>query len=100
MHNGVSQYVDGTLPKPTGDQVSTSDILAWEAMDRKALDVIYLGVDEKIMYHIQKSNTSKEAWDTLKNLYGKVSEEDVYKIEDDRVSLDPKAFDSIDDFII
>ena len=30
MHKGVSQYVDGTLPKPTGDQVFASEISAWK----------------------------------------------------------------------
>ena len=78
MHNGVSQYVDDTLPKPTSDSVSTSDISAWEAIDRNTLGDIHLGVDDKIMYHIQKSSTYKEAWDTLNNLYGKVSEEEIF----------------------
>ena len=50
MHNGVSQYVDGTLPKPIGVNVSASVISNWVAMDRKALGDICLGVDEKIMY--------------------------------------------------
>ena len=50
MHNGVSQYVYGTLTKPVGDNVSTSNIQAWEAMDRKALGDICLGVDDKIIY--------------------------------------------------
>ena len=59
MHNGVSQYVDGTLPKPTGDNVSTSDKSTWDAMDRKALGDICVGVDDKIMYQITKSSTSK-----------------------------------------
>ena len=43
---------------------------------------------------------SKESWDALKNLYGRMTKEDVYKIEDELVSLDPKTFDSIQDFII
>ena len=100
MQNGVSQYVDGTLSKPTSDQVSASEITEWQKMDRKALGDICLGVEDKIINQIQKFNTSKEAWDTLKNLYGKVSKEDVYKIEDDLVFLDLKTFDSIQDFII
>ena len=69
IHNGVSRYVDGTLPKPTGANVSTSDISAWVAMDRKALGDICLGVDDKIMYQIKNSSTCKEAWNTLKELY-------------------------------
>ena len=100
MHNGVSQYVDGTLPKLAGDDVSISEILDWIAMDRKALGDICFGVDDKIMYQIKKCTTSKEAWDTLESPYGKVSEEDVFKIEDEFVSLDPKSYDSMQDFII
>ena len=95
MHKGVSQYVDGTLPKPTSDNVSASDISSWEAMDRKFLADILMGVDDRIMYQIWKSNTCKESWDTLKNLYGKVSEEYFFKIKDELVSLDPKTFHSI-----
>ena len=75
MHKGVSQYVDGTLPKPAGDNVSSSDISAWVTMDRKALGDICLEVDDKIIYQIQKSHTSKESWDTFQTLYGKVSGE-------------------------
>ena len=80
MHNEVSQYVDGTLPQLVGANVSASVISDWVAMDRKALGDICLGVDDKIMYQIKKCTTSKEAWDTLKKLYDKVSDGDVFKI--------------------
>ena len=53
MHNEVSQYVDGTLPKLAGDNVSPSAILDWVALDRKALGDICLGIDDKIMYQIK-----------------------------------------------
>ena len=75
--------------------MSKSEILAWEEMDRKSLADILMGVDDRIMYQIWKSNTCKEARDTLKNLYGKVSEEYFFKIKDELVSLDPKTFHSI-----
>ena len=52
------------------------------------------------MYQIKKCTISKEAWDTLKSLYDKVSDEDVFKIEDELISLDPKSFYFIQDFII
>ena len=77
IHNGVSQFVDGTLPKQTGDQVSTSEVSTWKIVDRKVLGDICLGVEDKIIYQLQKSHTSKEAWDSLKILYGKVSKGDV-----------------------
>ena len=95
MNEEVSQYADGSFPKPIGDQVIQSDIHAWESEDRKSLGIIRLGVDEKILYQIIKYDTSKETRDALKKLYGKVIEEDVYKIEDELISLDPKNFDSI-----
>ena len=44
---------------------------------------------------IMKYDTSKETCNALKNLYEKVTEEDIYKIEDELISLDPKSFDSI-----
>ena len=89
MHNGVSQYVDGTLPKPAGPNVTDSAIFEWVTLDRKSLGDICFGVDDKIMYQIKKCTTSKEAWDTLKSLYDKVSNEDVFKIDDELISLDP-----------
>ena len=95
MNEEVSQYVDGSFPKPIGDKVPQSEIHSWELVDRKALGLIRLGVDEKILYQIIKYDTSKETWDPLKKLYGKVIEEDIYKIEDELISLDPKNFDSI-----
>ena len=100
MQDEVSQYVDGSLPKPMCNQVSKSYIDAWVKADRIALSDIRMGVEENILYQTMKYDTSKEVWDALKNLYGKMSDEDVYKIEDEFVSLDPKTFDSIQDFII
>ena len=34
MHNEVSQYIDGTIPKPTGDNVTQNVILEWVNLDR------------------------------------------------------------------
>ena len=52
MHNGVSQYVEGTLPKPAGDNVTQSSILEWVNLDRQALSVICLTQE---IFHIQGS---------------------------------------------
>ena len=74
MNKEFSQYADGSFPKPTVNQVSQSQICDWEIVDRKALGIIRLGVEDKILYQIIKYNTSKETWDALKNLYGKMTE--------------------------
>ena len=42
---------------------------------------------------------SKPAWDKLVALYGKVDEEDGFQIKDDLLLLDPKNFDTIQDYI-
>ena len=78
MHNGVSQYVDGTIPIPARDNVTQKAISEWVNLDRQALSAICLRVDDQIMYQLKKFSTSKEAWDTLKSLYDKVSNEDIY----------------------
>ena len=44
MHNGVSQYVDGTIPIPTGNKVTQNTILEWVNLDRQALSAICLGI--------------------------------------------------------
>ena len=69
MNEEVSQYVDGSLPKPIGVKVTQSDIYACELVDRKALGILRVGVDDKILYQIIKYDTSKETWDALKKLY-------------------------------
>ena len=43
MHNGISQYVDGTLPKQAGPNVSDNVISEWVTLDRKVLGDICLG---------------------------------------------------------
>ena len=69
MNEEVSQYVDGSLPKPTSDKATQSDIYAWELAYRKALRILRLGVDDKILNQIIKYDTSKETWDAIKKLY-------------------------------
>ena len=74
MHNGVSQYVDGTIPIPAGTNVTQKAISEWVDLDRQALSAICLGVDDQIMYQLKKFSTSMEVSDTLKSLYDKVSD--------------------------
>ena len=52
-----------------------------------------------LLFHIKTCSTSKEAWDKLEQLYGKVDEEKGFQIKDDLL-LDPKNYDTIQDYII
>ena len=53
-----------------------------------------------LLFHIKNCSKSKEAWDKLEQLYGKVDEEKGFQVEDDLLLLDPKNYDTIQDYII
>ena len=96
MEKGYSLYVDGTITKPT----NAKELIDWKRQDQQALDVIKSCVHGDLLFHIKNCSESKEAWDKLEQLYGKVDEEKGLRIEDDLLLLDPKNYDTIQDYII
>ena len=80
MEKGYSLYVDGTITQPS---------------DQQGLGVIRSCVHGDLLFHIKNCSTSKEAWDKLEQLYGKVDAEKGFQIEDDLILLDPKNYDTI-----
>ena len=95
MAKGYSLYVDGTITKPTTDK----EALEWKIIDQKALGVIQGSVNHDLLFHIINCKESKEAWDKLKSIYGKVDEEKGFQIEDDLLLLDPNNFDMLQDYL-
>ncbi|KAL0279436.1 UNVERIFIED_CONTAM: hypothetical protein PYX00_000991 [Menopon gallinae] len=61
--NDLWSCVDGTEPKPE------KDCDKWLRRDGKALAMINLNVSPSQLNHIANAETSKEAWDLLKNTY-------------------------------
>ena len=96
MEKGYSLYVDGTITKPT----DAKPLIDWQIIDQQDLGVIRSCVHGDLLFHIKTCSTSKEAWDKLKLLYEKVDEEKGFQIEDDLLLLDPKNYDTIQDYII
>ena len=96
MEKGLSLYVDGTITKPT----DAKELIDWTNIDRQALGVIRSCVHGDLLFHIKNCSDSKEAWDKLEQLYDKVDEEKGFQIEDDLVLLDPKNYDTIQDYTI
>ena len=88
-------YVDGTITKPS----NAKELLEWQAQDWQALGAIQTCVHHDLLFHIDSSKESKESWDKLKSLYGTVDEKKGFQIEDNLVLLDPKNFDTIQDYI-
>ena len=91
MEKGLSLYVDGTITKP----IDAKELIDWTNLDRQDLVVIRSCVHGDLLFNIKKFSDSKEAWDKLEQLYGKVDEEKGFQIEDDLLLLDPKNFDTI-----
>ena len=52
-----------------------------------------------LFFHISSFKDAKGAWDKLEGLYDKVDEEKGFQIEDDLLLLDPKNFDTIQDYV-
>lgn len=59
----IWKVVNGELPRPDTDASS------WDEKDQKALTLIRRCVNQDIMLTVLVSETSKEAWDDLKEVY-------------------------------
>ena len=95
MEKVYSLYVDGTITKLT----DAKEIIEWRKQDKRDLGIIQNCVHHDLHFHINSCKESKEAWDKLKVVYGKVDEEKGFQVEDDRLLLDLKNFDTIQDYI-
>lgn len=95
MAKGLNLYVDGTIPKPT----DANKLIDWKIMDNRALRIIRSCVHKDLFFHISSFKEFKPAWDKLESLYGKVDEEKGFQIEDNLLLLDPKNFDTIQEYI-
>ena len=96
MEKGYSLYVDGTITKPT----DAKELNEWKKQDQQTLGIIRSCVHRDLFFHIVSCIESKPSWDKLAALYGKVDEEKGFQIEDDLLLMDPKNFDTIQDYII
>jgi hypothetical protein len=62
---GLWEYTTGTITKPT----DATKLEEWQKKDRKALTAIRLRVSNAMMAHVISSDTSKEAFDSLSNVF-------------------------------
>ena len=95
MGQGLNLYVDGTIVKPTDVDAQVD----WKIKDNQELIIIRSCVHRDLFFYISNFNDAKGAWEKLEGLYGKVDEEKGFQIEDDLLLLDPKNFDTIQDYV-
>src|SRR5215471_13529890 len=64
--SGLWEYVTGSKPRPADDAAGLPD---WRKKDRSALSTIRLRIADANLVYVSGAETSKEAWDGLKNVF-------------------------------
>ena len=95
MEKALNLYFDSIITKPT----DATTLVDWKMKDNHALGIIKSCVHKDFFFHISSFKEAKLAWDKHEWLYGKVDEEKGFQIKDDLLLLDPKNFDTIQDYI-
>ena len=65
IRNGLWNYVSGDVKKP----VDPDEALDWEKEDMNARSDLLLIIAPSELRQVKHCKTSKEVWDTLKNIY-------------------------------
>jgi hypothetical protein len=73
MGKGYWEFITGDekepplLENPTQQQIQTNK--TWHEKARKVLYLLSVSVSDSMIVHIQNAKSSKQAWDTLVNMY-------------------------------
>lgn len=89
MEKNLNLYVDGTIVKP----IEVYSQVDWKIKVNQALGIIRSCVHRYPFFHLFSFKNTKGAWDKCEGLYGEV------EIDDDLLLLDPKNFDTIQDYV-
>ncbi|GLJ23276.1 hypothetical protein SUGI_0440340 [Cryptomeria japonica] len=99
MEKGLTHYIDGTIATPLDPKADPNAQLEWLTKNCMALGTLHKYVSDDLIFHIEKCTTIKDAWDTFQKLYDQVDEIRGYKIDNELTNLDPKSFDTIQDYV-
>ena len=64
----------------------------------EAYGFLCLSISKDIIFHISGLKTPKEIWDHLATLFHKQDHLQIYRLEDELISLNPGSFESMNDF--
>jgi hypothetical protein len=99
MEKGLTHYIDGTIVAPSDPTAHPVAHLDWLTKNTMALGTLRKYVSKDLIFQIDKYKTIKDAWDKLGQLYGHVDEIRGYQLDNDLTMLDPKNFDTIQDYV-
>ena len=99
MEKGLTHYIDGTIVAPIDPKVDPNAHLDWLTKNIMAIGILRKYVSRDLIFHIEKCTLIKDAWQKFQDLYGQVDEIRGYQIDSDLTMLDPKNFDTIQDYV-
>lgn len=72
MAHGLEDLLDGSNPKPAGEN-SKPEVKKWIKDNAKAMSLLSQAIEKKQLQTLITSETAKEMWDGLKNMYDQKS---------------------------
>ena len=100
MEKGLTHYIDRIVVAAWSDpKVDPIAHLDWLTKNTMALGTLRKYVSKDLIFQIDKCKTIKEAWEKFGQLYGQVDEIRGYQLDNDLTMLDPKNFDTIQDYV-
>lgn len=99
MEKGLTHYIDGTIAAPLDPKSNPNAQLEWLTKNCMALGTLRKYVSDDLIFHIEKRTTIKDAWDMFQKLCGQFDEIRGYKIDNELTNMDPKSFDTIEDYV-
>lgn len=95
MEKDLIDYVDGTMVSPCGP----NKLNEWNHNNKVAIGTLRKYVHEELIFHFDNCKVVKEAWDKFASLYTKVDKARGFELNENIMSLDPKEFDTIENYI-
>ena len=69
----------------------------WNKLD-EAYGFLCLSILKDLLFHIIRLNNTKEIWEEIADLFDKQDDWRIYKLENELISLDPRKFETMNDF--
>ena len=85
----------GTMVAPS----NLGKLNEWNHNNKVDIGTLRKYVHEDLIFHIDNCKTVKEAWDKFSSLYEKVEKARGFELDENLMSLDPKEFDTIQDYM-
>ena len=71
----------------------------WNHNNKVSIGTLRKYVHEDLIFHIDNCKIVKEAWDKFSSLHANVDKARGFELDENLMSLDPKEFDTIQDYI-